>query len=129
MSYEIVPLPFKPPQLDGLSERLLTSHFENNYGGAVKRLNAIDKQLAQLDWATAPVFEVNGLARERLIAANSMILHEVYFDGLGGTGEPGGDLAKALERDFGSVDRWRGEFIAVGKAQAGGSGRGLPPLG
>ena len=116
MPYEVVPLPFKPPRLEGLSERLVASHYENNYGGAVRRLNAIDKRLARLDWGAAPVFEINGLARERLIAANSMILHEIYFDGLGGRGDPAGELAEALERDFGSVERWRAEFAAMGKA-------------
>src|SRR5215471_14915358 len=122
MPYEAVPLAFKPPRLDGLSERLLASHYENNYGGAVRRLNAIEKRLSGLGWDNPAPFEINGLARERLIAANSMILHEVYFDGLGGSGGPAGDLAAALERDFGSIDRWHAEFVAMGRALAGGSG-------
>jgi superoxide dismutase, Fe-Mn family len=122
MPYEAVPLAFKPPRLDGLSERLLASHYENNYGGAIRRLNAIERRLSTLGWDGAPPFEINGLARERLIATNSMILHEVYFDGLGGDGEASGELAEALERDFGSVGRWRAEFVAMGKALAGGSG-------
>jgi Fe-Mn family superoxide dismutase len=122
MSYEVLPLPFKPHRLDGLSERLIVSHYENNYGGAVRRLNAIDADMAKLAWSAAPTFAVNGLARERLIAANSMILHEVYFDGLGGHGDPAGALAEALERDFGSVAQWQTEFNAMGKALAGGSG-------
>jgi len=33
-------------EAQGLSERLIVSHWENNYGGAVKRLNAITTQLA-----------------------------------------------------------------------------------
>ncbi|MBN8943440.1 MAG: superoxide dismutase [Rhizobiales bacterium] len=122
MTHRIMPLPFKPPRLDGLSERLLASHYENNYGGAVRRLNAIERRLGQTDWAAAPVFDVNGLKREELVAANSAILHEIYFDGLGGSGDAKDDLAAALERDFGSVAAWRGQFTAVAKAQAGGSG-------
>jgi superoxide dismutase, Fe-Mn family len=124
MSYAIAPLPFKPHRLDGFSDRLLASHYENNYGGAVRRLNAIGKRLAELDWAAAPVFEVNGLKREELLAMNSMILHEIYFDALGesGGGDPIGALAAALERDFGGIARWRAEFVAMAKAQAGGSG-------
>jgi Fe-Mn family superoxide dismutase len=122
MGYSVQPLPFKPSRLNGLSERLLASHYENNYGGAVRRLNAIDQRLAALDWGAAPVFEINGLKREQLVAANSMILHEAYFDGLGGAGDPAGGLAAALERDFGSVAAWRREFMAMGKAEAGGSG-------
>jgi len=106
MPYEIKPLSCDPKKLKGLSEKLIVSHWENNYGGAVKRLNAITAQLAALDFATAPVFVVNGLKREELIATNSMILHELYFDGLGADGEPDRALRDALVRDFGSVDRW-----------------------
>jgi Fe-Mn family superoxide dismutase len=69
-----------------------------------------------------PNFLLNGLKREELIAANSMILHEIYFASLGGRGEATGDLAKAIERDFGGIDRWRAEFAAMGKALGGGSG-------
>jgi Fe-Mn family superoxide dismutase len=72
--------------------------------------------------ATAPTFTVNGLKREELLAMNSMILHELYFDGLGAAGAPGGNLGQALARDFGSVERWRAEFAAMGRAEGGGSG-------
>ena len=116
--------------MNGLSERLLVSHYENNYGGAVRRLNAIRARLAALDWAHTPVFEINGLKREELIAAGSVILHEVYFDSLGGDGDnpptglaqPSAELAHALDRDFGSIAAWRAEFTAMAKALAGGSG-------
>ena len=105
-SHWVKKLPFEPGRIKGLSEKLLVSHYENNYTGAVKRLNAISAQLAALDWGRAPVFQVNGLKREELIATNSMILHELYFDGLGGEGAPGAALAEAMARDFGSVERW-----------------------
>jgi len=116
------PLGCEPSRLKGLSERLIVSHYENNYGGAVKRLNAICDQLAGLDLAGAPVFVVNGLKREQLIAMNSMILHELYFDGLGADGAPGGALLDSIKQDFGSFERWRSEFVATGKALGGGSG-------
>lgn len=88
----------------------------------MKRLNAIAEQLGNLDFATAPVFTINGLKREELIAANSMILHELYFDSLGGEGEANGDLRVAIERDFDSYAKWVTQFSAMGKAQGGGSG-------
>jgi len=106
----------------GISEKILVSHYENNYVGAVKRLNAIAAQLAELDFAKAPGFVINGLKREELIAMNSMILHEAYFDSLGGGGAARGSLSEAIARDFGSVERWRAEFAAMGKAEGGGSG-------
>ena len=120
--YEIKKMPFDPAKVKGLSEKMLQSHWANNYSGAVKRLNAIGAQLAGLDFATAPVFVVNGLKREELIAANSMIIHELYFDCLGGEGDPKGALAEQLTKDFGSTARWKAEFVAVGKALGGGSG-------
>jgi Fe-Mn family superoxide dismutase len=122
MKFDVKPLPFDPKKIKGLSEKLLVSHYDNNYTGAVKRLTAITEQLAGLDFAKAPVFLINGLKREELIATNSMILHEVYFAGLGDESQPGTALAEALARDFGSLDRWRAEFVAMGKAEGGGSG-------
>ena len=122
MTYAIKPMSFDPKKIKGLSEKILISHYENNYSGAVKRLNTISEQLAGLDFAKAPGFLINGLKREELIAANSMILHELYFAGLGEESRPGPALAEAITRDFGSMDRWRAEFVAMGKAEGGGSG-------
>src|SRR3989475_9257340 len=116
MAYDIKSLSCDPKKLNGLSEKLIVSHWENNYSGAVRRLNAIAAQLAELDFATAPVFVVNGLKREELIASNSMILHELFFASLGTESEPEGELRDALARDFGTLDRWRAEFSAMGKA-------------
>jgi Fe-Mn family superoxide dismutase len=116
------PLPFDPKTITGLSEKLLVSHHDNNYVGAVKRLGAIMSQVASLDPATVPGFPINGLKREELIAWNSMILHEVYFAGLGAPSKPGRALAASIERDFGSDARWRAEFAGIGKALGGGSG-------
>jgi superoxide dismutase, Fe-Mn family len=120
--YTMKPLGCDPQHVRGMSEKLIVSHYENNYGGAVKRLNLITERLADLDFNSAPNFLINDLKREELIAANSMVLHELFFDGLGDESAPGSDLAAALARDFGSVQRWRSEFIAMGKALAGGSG-------
>ena len=124
MAFLARPISFKPPRLNGLSAKLIASHYENNYGGAVRRLNAIRGDLSALDPATAPGFRLNGLKREELIASNSMMLHEVYFDSLGekGGGDPSGELADAIVSDFGSLAKWRAEFVAMSKALGGGSG-------
>jgi superoxide dismutase, Fe-Mn family len=123
MEQRIVPLPVDPAKLNGISERIVASHHANNYGGAVKRLNAIRAELASLDFGTAPGFRLNGLKREELIATNSMVLHELHFASLGGDGEtitPAAALA--LSSSFGTVQRWKDEFVAMGKALGGGSG-------
>jgi superoxide dismutase, Fe-Mn family len=122
MTYVAKPLSCDPSRIRGMSERMIISHYENNYGGAVKRLNLIGEKLAELDYASAAGFLINGLKREQLIATNSMILHEVFFDSLGDASEPDAALKEALVRDFDSYERWRAEFLAMGKALGGGSG-------
>jgi Fe-Mn family superoxide dismutase len=122
MTYSMKPLGCDPARTKGMSERLIVSHYENSYGGTVKRLNLIEEKLAELDYGSAPAFVVNGLKREQLIAMNSIILHELFFDGLGDESAPGNTLRDVLARDFGSYERWRSEFVATGKALRGGSG-------
>jgi Fe-Mn family superoxide dismutase len=122
MAYQVKPLACDPNRIKGMSEKLIVSHYENNYGGAVQRLNAIANQLAELDFATTPIFVINGLKREELIATNSMILHELFFASLGEGGQPEGPLHDAFVQDFGGIERWVTEFSAMGKAQRGGSG-------
>ena len=123
MRYQLTPIHCRPWLLNGLSLKLIESHYENNYGGALRRLNAISEKLEALDFAKAPGYVVNSLKREELIALNSTLLHELYFASLGfGDGKPGAAMAEALARDFQSVDRWRDEFVAMGNGLAGGSG-------
>ncbi len=123
MDARILPLPFDPAAIAGLSAKLLASHHQNNYGGAVKRLNALRAQLAGTAFGTAPGFQLNGLKREELIATNSMLLHELYFASLGGDGAPMVPAMQlALDANFGGIERWREEFSAMGKALGGGSG-------
>ncbi|WP_418317060.1 Fe-Mn family superoxide dismutase [Piscinibacter sakaiensis] len=125
MASPIRPLPFDPATVAGLSERLLLSHHANNYGGAVRRLDAIRAELAELPFASSPGYRINGLKREELMARNSVALHELYFASIAGGSEVpqiGPPMAVALAAGFGSVDRWREEFGAIGKALGGGSG-------
>lgn len=121
MPYEIKPLSCNPGAIADMSEKIIVSHWENNYSGAVKRLNAIEAQLATLDWATAPIFVVNGLKREQMVAMNSMLLHEAFFDSLGAS-QAGAGLTAQIDKDFGGLGKWAVQFSAMGKAMGGGSG-------
>ena len=122
MRYQLTPIYCRPWLLNGLSLRLIESHYENNYGNALRRLNAITETLESLDLATEPPYRVNALKRDELAALNSTLLHELYFASLGGEGKPTPSLAQALARDFGSVERWRDEFVAMARGLGGGSG-------
>src|SRR6476659_7887099 len=104
MRYQLTPISTRPWLLNGLSLRLIESHYENHYGGALRRLNAITEQLESLDFDKTPGFMVNSLKREQLIALNSTLLHELYFASMAfGDGRPTEMLAQALTRGFGSV--------------------------
>ncbi len=134
MEQRIAPIDCKPWGLNGLSERLIVSHYENNYGAAVRSLNAVRDALSTLDLAAAPGYQIRALKREELVAMGSIALHELYFGSLGGDGAvlftgsgAGTKLAEpvkaALEQQFGSVAAWRREFVALAQALRGGSGR------
>src|SRR3954447_23784358 len=45
---QVKPLQFNPANLKGLSEKLIVSHHQNNYRGAVRRLNQIQQQIGRL---------------------------------------------------------------------------------
>ena len=122
MKYQLKQIHCRPWTLSGLSLKLIESHYENNYGGALRRLNAITEQLEALDYAKAPANVINGLKREELVALNSTLLHELYFASMGGEGKATKTMTDALARDFGSVQRWRTEFSGMGYALGGGSG-------
>jgi len=120
MPYQAKPMPFDPKAINGISEKVLVSHYQNNYVGAVNRLNAIGTQLAELDFAKAPNFVINGLKREELVASNSMILHEIYFDGLGGGTnqvacwrKPSRVILAAWSTGAPSSQRWARRKVAV----------------
>lgn len=121
--FEIKPLPFDPAKLTGLSERLLKSHWENNYAGAIRALNNVRDRLVTLraDKDTPP-FLYGDLKREELIRRGSMVLHELYFANLGGTGRPGGALAEALKASFSSAEAWEDDFRKTAASLYGGSG-------
>jgi superoxide dismutase, Fe-Mn family len=117
------PLPFDPTKLSGLSERLIRSHWENNYGGSVKALGVVKQQLSEaLATKDTPAFIYNELKREHLLRTGSVVLHEYYFDNLGGNGQAGASERKTIADAFGSFDTWETEFRRIGTGLGGGSG-------
>jgi len=117
------PLPFDPAKLKGLSEKLVRSHHENNYTGAVNALNAVEKRLDMLMRdKDIPPFVYGPLKREEMNRTGSVVLHEYYFANLGGDGKPAGAIADAINQSFGSTQNWEAEFRRTAASLAGGSG-------
>ena len=120
---EALPLPFDPARLPGLSERLLRSHYDNNYMGSLKALAVVNRRLGEL-LATedTPPYVYNALKREHLTRTNSVVLHDLYFANLGGGGQADAKARTAIAADFGTFDTWETEFRLLGAGLAGGSG-------
>lgn len=120
---EPIALPFNPSRLNGLSEKLMRSHYENNYLGSLKTLDMISIRLAAaMKDPELPPIVYGGLKREEAHRVGSVILHEHYFGNLGGDGKPGGDILKSIKKAYGSYDAWEAEFRRTAMSLAGGSG-------
>lgn len=101
--------------MKGFSDKLLEDHF-SLYEGYVENTNQLLEKLSSLmddDEGGSP--EHAELRRRLAWEWNGMRLHEFYFGNLGGSGEiEAGELHAKIEKDFGSVDRWKREFQAIG---------------
>lgn len=117
------PLPFDPAKLKGISEKLIKSHHENNYTGAVGALNVVEKRLAaMITDKDLPGYIYADLKREELVRTGSVVLHELYFANLGGDGKSGGDVLNGIKTAWGSFEAWEAEFRKTAAGLAGGSG-------
>jgi superoxide dismutase, Fe-Mn family len=120
---ELKPLAFDPAKLAGLSERLIRSHWENNYGGSVRTLAAVKQRLAEAAAdPNVPAWLYNEIKREHLLRNGSVTLHEYYFDNLGGNGQAGAAERTRIASAFGSFDAWETEFRRIATGLGGGSG-------
>lgn len=117
------PLPFDPKKLNGISEKLITSHHDNNYAGAVKALNLVELRLVALSKEKDLQPYIYGdLKRQEMIRTGSIVLHEHYFSNLGGNGKADGNAKKLMEKWFGSYEAWEAEFKRTGMSLSGGTG-------
>jgi superoxide dismutase, Fe-Mn family len=120
-NHQVEPLPFKAAALNGISERMITSHHENNYAGAVKNLNRAEQELLQITTDT-PTFVVSALRERELTFRNSKTLHEAYFANLGGNGHRSGAIEAAIASAYGTAARWEQHMRATAMGLGGGSG-------
>lgn len=100
----------------GFSDAMLKNHF-TLYEGYVKNVNLLDKQLKDIvvaEGANGPEF--NELKRRYAWEYNGMYLHELYFENLKKDGRPleDGELSSAIVSEFGSIEKWKNDFIATG---------------
>ncbi|MEK7081111.1 MAG: Fe-Mn family superoxide dismutase [Patescibacteria group bacterium] len=116
---EVKKLPFQ--NLIGISDKTISIHHDKLYVGYVKKWQEIQERLKTVDKtsANATFSDLRELKLEESFAANAIILHEAYFDILGGQGKIEGEITKAIEKDFGSFEKWLEDFKALGLCSRG----------
>jgi len=119
MQREVKPLPYLYNSLNGISEQQLKYHHDIHYAGYVNNLNKIEQQLEEArtkgDFSAIRTLKLN-----ESFNADGMMLHELYFDNLGGHGgQPNGELAEKIQQFFGSFDAWKKEFLAIARTARG----------
>jgi Fe-Mn family superoxide dismutase len=116
---KIKTLPFR--ELKGISQKTIEIHYEKLYKGYVKKWQEIQEKLKIVDKSTANATfsDLRELKLEESFASNAIILHEAYFDILGGHGKPAGMILKVIKKDFGSFEKWQEEFKALGLCSRG----------
>jgi Fe-Mn family superoxide dismutase len=115
--------PLKHKEIPGfLSAEQIAPHHTAHYGGALKTFVSIDAKFEESFQKGAAIdsqaFET--MQRQKSSRGNSVILHEMYFDGLAlKANDPAEGVRKAIEKRFGSLEKWSADFIASAKAAAG----------
>lgn len=114
-------LPFAYDALNGISEQVNKWHHDKHYAGYVTKRNEIEKALAAADRGAAHAnwSDFGELKRRETFNANGQVLHEIYYEIMGGSGEASGTVAEKLAQDFGSIDAWREDFVASAKIALG----------
>ncbi len=117
------PKPLKHKSIPGfLSAEQIAPHHTAHYGGAVKGYSAAD---ARIEESIKSGQAIDAAAYETLKRAvnskgNSVVLHEMYFDGLAPKApDPADEARAAIEKRFGSVEKWAGDFVSSAKSAAG----------
>lgn len=117
------PKPLRHTAVPGfLSAAQIAPHHTSHYGGALKAFVGVEEKF-EAQFASGAAIDAAAFERLKQVQSsrgNSVILHELYFDGLAlkATAPPAG-IKAAVEKRFGSVDRWAADFVASAKAAAG----------
>lgn len=117
------PKPLRHKEFPGfLSAAQVAPHHSAHYGGALKAFVGVEQKLeesfAKGTAIDAAAFET--MKRVQSSRGNSVVLHELYFEGLALNATfPPDALRRAIEKRFTSLDKWAADFIASAKVAAG----------
>jgi len=121
--HKVKALPFAYGSQKGISELTDKRHHDTHYAGYVAKRNEVVQKLEACDKskANANFSEFGELKRKETFNASGQILHELYWDVLGGDGviDPDSAIGKAIVADFGSIENWKADMVATAKSSLG----------
>ena len=112
--YAAAPLPFSSDALEpAIDARTVELHYNFHHKPAAVAANKAEDGLAKAretnDFALVKFYE-----KELAFQLSSHILHTIYWTTVSGKGgEPKGDLAKAIDRSFGSYAKFKAQLVAA----------------
>jgi len=113
-NHEVKALPYAYDSLSGISKQVNEWHHDKHYAGYVAKRNEIEKKIAELKekQGNANYSEFGEMKRRETFNASGQILHEIYYDIMGGDGsmDESLDVVKKIAADFGSIDAWKEDF-------------------
>jgi superoxide dismutase, Fe-Mn family len=123
-NHTVKPMPIQYEKVKAvMDEDTYKWHHDTHYAGYVNKRNEIEKELSSVDKtkSNANYSSFRGLKVEETWNGNGMILHEVYWDTMGGDGkcDEKSSIIKSIIQDFGSFQNWKDDFVATGKASRG----------
>lgn len=124
MSYEwkFNPRPYSDEEAKTLLKNVMSPettdwHYNTHQKGYVTALNTIEKGLETADRSKANgnYSEIGELKRRLTWNHSGALLHDIYWQVLGGDGDPkkGPEILSAIEKEFGSFEKWKEDFKAT----------------
>jgi Fe-Mn family superoxide dismutase len=128
MSHKLPPLPYSYDALEPyIDEQTMRLHHDIHHNGYVTGLNNAEAKLAEAR-AAGDFALVKHWSREAAFHGSGHLLHAIFWPNMIAASEakaaPEGALAEAIDRDFGSFDDFRAQFVAASIAVEG-SGWGI----
>lgn len=120
IKWKLNPRPYSDEETEKLLKNLIsketaTWHYRKHHKGYVDTLNKIEKLLQKVDLtkANGNYSELGELKRRQTWNHSGALLHDIYWDNLGGDGNPKRtEILKAIKENWGSFNEWKKDFIA-----------------
>jgi superoxide dismutase, Fe-Mn family len=117
--YQLPKLPYGYEDLEPyISRQQLIIHHQKHHQGYVNGANAVLEKLEKSRQDDIGSLDFKAALKELSFNVGGQVLHSLFWQNMrpfqeGNNNQPQGNLVKALELDFGSIERFRQEFSQV----------------